>query len=126
MYSSVLETEIRVCDEGHLDTAATHNGLGNVHESLGKGAFHYGKAQEVFVAVYGDVHPLVADINIANVYQKQGMFEKSEMHGAVLETRTRVFAHPDVAKSHMGLGIVHERLGDYEKALFITVSLGCS
>ena len=72
-------------------------GLGNVREAQGdyeKALFHYGKAQEVYVAVYGDMHHVVADTkyNTAAVFESQGkpgearklFLESAKIYAAVL------------------------------------------
>ena len=51
--------------------------IGVVDEKLGRfeeALFQYGKAQEVYVAVYGDMHPDVGDTkyNMAILHKKRG------------------------------------------------------
>jgi len=60
----------------HPNVASSHVGLGNVRQLQGdyeKALFHYGKAQEVHVAVFGDMHPQTAVTlnNMAIVYRQQ-------------------------------------------------------
>ena len=57
--------------------ADTYTNIGNVCDSQGKceeALVQFQKALEVFLAVYGHEHPLVASLyqNIAAVYEKQG------------------------------------------------------
>ena len=57
--------------------------IANVYQQQGRfeeALFHYGKAQEVFVAVYGGVHPSVADtkFNMALVHKKRGETEAAK------------------------------------------------
>jgi hypothetical protein len=66
------------------DGLPTHLGLGNVREAQGdyeKAPFHHSKDQEVYVAVYCDGHPLVADTqaNMGVVYEKGNVAKAKEV-----------------------------------------------
>jgi tetratricopeptide (TPR) repeat protein len=57
-------------------------GLGIVHAELGdfeNALFHFEKAQEVYVAMYGDMHPksALAHGNIGRVYERLPRFEEA-------------------------------------------------
>ena len=63
----------------------THDGLGNVHRHLvdhEKALFHFGKAQEVLVSVYGYKQPNIAKSHQGpgNVHRQLGDHEKAPFH----------------------------------------------
>jgi len=77
---------------------------------LRKALFHYGKAQDdvedVYVAVYGDMHPLVAGshLGLGNVYESLGNYEKALFHyGKAQEMYVAVYGdmHQDVASTNL-------------------------
>ena len=80
--------------------------IGVVLEKLSnfeKALFHHGKAQEVFVAVYGWHHPEVADtlLNTGIVYHKQGKIaEAKEMYARAYKIRLEKLGpnHPQTLK----------------------------
>ena len=109
--------------------AATHKGLGIVYLERGayqKALFHYGKAQEMFVAAYGDMHQKVSLIyrRIGTVYQRQGRFEEAlAQYEKALEIDTAVHGsdRSELADTLDQMGIVHQKKkGITRRRYFIT------
>ena len=96
-YSKSLDIKIQVLDQHHPsladtkynmgdyekalfhfpDVARSHGNIGNVHRlgNLEKALFHLGKANEVFISVFGGEHPpSLADTkyNMALLHEKRG------------------------------------------------------
>jgi len=124
IYNLVMETKIKVLGVG-LDVARTDNNLGAVHKTLGdneKALFHFGRAQEVFVAALGHdcLDVAAAYCNMAIVFRQQGKFETAlEFYQKDLEITVNILGRDclDVAKTHNNMGLVYEQQGKYEQAL---------
>ena len=115
----------------HLDATFNTNirvvksKLGRFEEAL----VQYGKAQEVFVEVYGDRHPESAlnTMYIGNVYRQLSRNEEALFHyGKAQEMFIRMFGtavHLLVAETQENSAMVYEQQEQIEKALQIYTSV---
>ncbi|KAJ7330332.1 hypothetical protein DFH08DRAFT_709075 [Mycena albidolilacea] len=124
LLEGVLEEQIQVLGDNHLDTLHTMGNLASTYSDLGE----YQKAKELKgivlekqKQVLGDNHlnTLHTMGSLACTYSDLGEHQKAkELDGVVLEKRKQVLGdnHPDTLCTMGDLAIIYSNLGEHQKA----------
>ncbi|KAJ7881694.1 hypothetical protein B0H13DRAFT_2540395 [Mycena leptocephala] len=121
---TLLEKQIELLGENHLDTLCAMSDLAKTHKNLGE----LKKAEKLELAVLekrkqflGENHPLTLHAmgNLGTTYKRLGKFQRAkELEVVVLEKQRELLGenHPDTLRTMRNLASTYSYLGELQKA----------